>query len=81
VGDMPRNPLEDAGRALRTLGAQLGIPEVENLAPREPTRRLADLQAELDGLVGLESAKEQVRSPDGEGDESLHNAHGPFRKA
>jgi stage V sporulation protein K len=61
-GAMRRNPLEDAGRALRSLGAQLGMPEVENLAPPEPARPLDELQAELDGLVGLASVKEQVRA-------------------
>ena len=39
-------------------------PELENLlGPRaEPPRPLAELQAELDGLVGLETVKEQVHS-------------------
>jgi stage V sporulation protein K len=59
---MPRNPLEDAGRALRSLGAQLGIPEVESLAPPEHARSLGALQAELDALIGLETVKEQVRA-------------------
>jgi stage V sporulation protein K len=59
---MPRNPLDEAGRVLRTLGAQLGIPDVESLALREPARPLADLQSELDQLIGLESVKEQVRA-------------------
>jgi stage V sporulation protein K len=59
---MVRNPLEDARRALGTIGAQLGIPEFENLAPAAPTRTMDELQRELDGLIGLESVKEQVRS-------------------
>jgi stage V sporulation protein K len=59
---MPRNPLDDARRALGTLGGQLGIPEFENLAPSSPPRSLGELQAELDSLVGLESVKEQVRA-------------------
>jgi stage V sporulation protein K len=59
---MPRNPLEDARRALGTIGAQLGIPEFENLAPATPDRSLEELQRELDDLVGLETVKEQVRA-------------------
>jgi stage V sporulation protein K len=74
---MPRNPLEDAGRALRGLGERLrenGGPEGEWLAeqldrlqpqarPRpEEKRSLEELQAELDALVGLETVKEQVRA-------------------
>jgi stage V sporulation protein K len=59
---MARNPLEDARKALGTIGAQLGIPEFENLAPAAPTRTMDELQRELDGLIGLESVKDQVRS-------------------
>jgi stage V sporulation protein K len=59
---MPRNPLEDAGRALRTLGEQLGIPDFENLGPQEPPRSLEELERELDSLIGLERVKEQVRA-------------------
>jgi stage V sporulation protein K len=59
---MVRNPLEEARRALGTIGVQLGIPEFENLAPAVPTRTMDELQRELDGLIGLESVKEQVRS-------------------
>jgi stage V sporulation protein K len=59
---MVRNRLEDARKALGTLGAQLGIPEFENLAPAAPTRTLDELQHELDALIGLETVKEQVRS-------------------
>src|SRR6266508_4615179 len=59
---MARNPLEDARKALGTIGAQLGIPEFENLAPAAPTRTMGELQHELDGLIGLESVKDQVRS-------------------
>jgi stage V sporulation protein K len=70
---MPRNPLEDAGRALRQLGERLRetTPEAEWLADQlerlgperreAPARSLPELQAELDGLIGLESVKEQVR--------------------
>ena len=73
---MGRNPIEDAGRALRVLGDRLretAGPEGEWIADRlerltgdgqeresEPT--LAELQAELDSLVGLGSVKEQVRA-------------------
>ncbi len=74
---MPRNPLEDAGRVLGRLGERLretAGPEGEWLADQldrlqpnglrtaEPGRTLEELQAELDGLVGLETVKEQVRA-------------------
>src|SRR5918999_2621970 len=70
---MPRNPLEDAGRALRQLGERLRetSPEAEWLADqlerlgperRDAVRSLAELQAELDGLIGLDTVKEQVRA-------------------
>jgi stage V sporulation protein K len=59
---MPRSRLEEARRTLGTLGAQLGLPEFENLAPATPVRSLEELQRELDGLIGLETVKEQVRS-------------------
>jgi stage V sporulation protein K len=59
---MARNRLDEARKALGTLGAQLGIPEFESLAPTTPTRTMDELQGELDGLIGLESVKEQVRS-------------------
>jgi stage V sporulation protein K len=60
---MPRNPLDEARRWLGTVGEQLGVPDFENLAPRStPARPLEELQAELDGLVGLASVKEQVRA-------------------
>src|ERR671910_706695 len=59
---MARKPLEDARKALGTIGAQLGIPEFENLAPAAPTRTMDELQRELDGLIGLKSVKDQVRS-------------------
>src|SRR4051794_17463247 len=71
---MPRNPLDDAGRALRRVGDRLretGGAEGEWIAdqlerigpdsrPEEEPRSLAELQAELDALVGLETVKEQV---------------------
>jgi stage V sporulation protein K len=59
---MTRNPLTEAGRALRTIGEQLGIPEFENLGPQEPPRSLEELEQELDSLIGLERVKEQVRA-------------------
>jgi SpoVK/Ycf46/Vps4 family AAA+-type ATPase len=64
---MPPNPIENLRDAARQLGDQLrrtAGPELENLlGPRvEPPRPLAELQAELDGLVGLETVKEQVHS-------------------
>jgi stage V sporulation protein K len=72
-----RNPLEEAGRALRVLGDRLresAGPEGEWLADQldrlqpEARRRpeeeptLDDLQRELDELVGLETVKEQVHA-------------------
>ncbi|HEY7197704.1 MAG TPA: AAA family ATPase [Gaiellaceae bacterium] len=72
---MPKNPLEDAGRALRSLGERLreSSPEadwladqIDRLGPAErrerPVRSLDEIQAELDGLIGLQSVKEQVRA-------------------
>jgi stage V sporulation protein K len=75
---MPRNPLDDAGRALRQLGDKLretAGPEGEWLAeqldriqpdarrrPTEDERSLAELHEELDALVGLDTVKDQVRA-------------------
>ena len=64
---MPPNPIENLRDVARQVGDQLrrtAVPELENLlGPRvEPPRPLAELQAELDGLVGLETVKEQVHS-------------------
>src|SRR5829696_7234084 len=74
---MPRNPLEDAGRALRQLGDRLRetagpegewiAEQLERLSARDETRTDGDrsvdeLQAELDGLVGLETVKEQMHA-------------------
>jgi AAA+ superfamily predicted ATPase len=71
------NPLDEAGRVLRGLSDRLrerAGPEGEWLADRidrlgrdfpadrEPQRTLEELQAELDGLIGLETVKEQVRA-------------------
>jgi stage V sporulation protein K len=65
---MPPNPLENIREAAGRIGEQLkrtAGPELEELlsfgGPRAvPPRPLLLLQAELDGLVGLESVKEQV---------------------
>jgi len=63
-------PLDDIGRGLKMLrdriavaaGASDALDVVrEQLARPEPPRPLADLQRELDGLVGLDTVKEQVR--------------------
>jgi stage V sporulation protein K len=74
---MPRNPRENAGRALRNIGERLrerAGPEGEWLAdqierlqpdgrrPTEEERSLRDLERELEELVGLETVKEQVRA-------------------
>ena len=67
---MPRNPLDDVVRGLRVIGNQLkrtGGPDVEDwlderLGRPPPARTMAELQAELDSLVGLETVKEQVRA-------------------
>src|SRR5438105_3694522 len=70
---MARNPLEDVAGALRNLGERLsqgggGDPadwisdQLDSLRRPEPGRTLPELQAELDGLIGLETVKEQVRA-------------------
>ena len=66
---MPPNPIGNLRGAARQIGDQLrrtAGPELEDLlglGPRvEPPRPLGELQAELDGLVGLETVKEQVHS-------------------
>ena len=68
---MPPNPIENLRGAARQIGDQLrrtAGPELEDLLGRglgpraDPPRPLAELQAELDGLVGLETVKEQVHS-------------------
>ena len=68
------NPLDELRGTFGNLGRNLGEqlrrtagPEVEEffadrLTRQEPARPLAELQAELDALVGLETVKEQVRS-------------------
>ena len=63
------NPLENIRGAAGRIGEQLkrtAGPELEDLlglgARPAPPRALAELQAELDGLVGLETVKEQVHA-------------------
>ena len=66
---MPPNPLDNLRDAAGRIGEQLrrtAGPELEDIlglgARSKPPRPLAEVQAELDGLVGLETVKEQVRS-------------------
>ncbi len=74
---MPLNPLDEAGRVLSRLGDRLrenAGPEAEWLAdqldrlqpngPRrdEPAPTVAEVQRQLDALVGLETVKEQVQA-------------------
>ena len=63
-------PLDDISRGLRLLRDRIAVAAGANdaldivreqLARPEPPRPLADLQAELDSLVGLATVKEQVR--------------------
>ena len=72
-GDMPRIPLDELSRGLRTIserlrttpggdGADWLADQVDALRKPEPGPTLDELQAELDSLVGLESVKEQVRA-------------------
>jgi stage V sporulation protein K len=71
--DMPRNPLDEVSRGLRTIsdrlrttpgreGADWLADQVDALRKPEATPSLDELQAELDALVGLDSVKEQVRA-------------------
>ena len=77
VPRVARNPLEEAGRAIRVLGDRLresAGPEAEWLSEQldrlqgdtrrraEPEKTLEELQRELDDLVGLETVKEQVHA-------------------
>src|SRR5215213_5437405 len=72
-GEMPRNPLDEVSRGLRTLserlrttaggdGADWLAEQVEALRRPEPAPSLEELQSELDALTGLETVKEQVRA-------------------
>jgi stage V sporulation protein K len=62
-------PLDELGRSLRQLRERIAVAAGgdpldlvrEQLARPEPPRPLAELQRELDALVGLETVKEQVR--------------------
>jgi stage V sporulation protein K len=65
------NPLDELRGTFRTIGEQLrrtAGPEVEEFlterfgARQQQARSLAEVQAELDGLIGLETVKEQVRA-------------------
>ena len=67
---VPVAPLDDIGRGLRVLRDRLAVAAGasdaldvvrEQLARPEPPRPLDELQRELDGLVGLDTVKEQVR--------------------
>ena len=66
-----RNPLDDLRDTIGRLGEQLRRPGLEGVNDLVgdlfgdrpgPARPLAEVQAELDGLVGLESVKEQVQA-------------------
>jgi SpoVK/Ycf46/Vps4 family AAA+-type ATPase len=70
---MPRNPLDEVSRGLRTLterlrtgaggdGADWIVDQLEALRKTEPGPSLEALEAELDALIGLDSVKEQVRA-------------------
>jgi AAA+ superfamily predicted ATPase len=67
---MPRNPLDDALRAISERlrvgptgnGADWISEQLEALRKPEPARSMEVLQRELDSLVGLETVKEQVRA-------------------
>jgi stage V sporulation protein K len=64
-----RNPLEEIGRSIELLGEQIRkraggevdwLPDAFGRA--EPPKTLDELQVELDGLIGLDRVKEQVRA-------------------
>jgi stage V sporulation protein K len=66
-----RNPLDDLREALGHLADQIKLPGSERVddlvgdlfgGRPGPARPLAEVQAELDALVGLETVKEQVRA-------------------
>jgi stage V sporulation protein K len=70
---MPRNPLDEVSRGLRTLserlrttaggdGADWLAEQLDALRKTEPEQSLESLEAELDALIGLDSVKEQVRA-------------------
>ncbi|MFU8946881.1 AAA family ATPase [Mycetocola zhadangensis] len=66
-----RNPLEELRETVAHLAEQLKLPGSDKMddlvgdlfgGRPTPARPLAEVQAELDGLIGLESVKEQVRA-------------------
>jgi stage V sporulation protein K len=68
---MARKPFDDLTRGLRSIGEQLrrtAGPEVEDWVSDtfrgrpESSRGLDELQRDLDGLIGLETVKDQVRA-------------------
>ena len=70
---MPRNPLDDVSQGIRILTERLRsrtgsdgtdwiADQLEALRKPEPAPSLAELQAELESLIGLDSVKEQVRA-------------------
>jgi SpoVK/Ycf46/Vps4 family AAA+-type ATPase len=71
---VPPNPLDDIKRGLRMVGEQLRknaatepagdwiADQVEARRKPEPARSMAELQDELDALIGLDTVKEQVRA-------------------
>jgi SpoVK/Ycf46/Vps4 family AAA+-type ATPase len=71
---MARNPFEDVSRGLKILGERLRVgtgggdgadwlaDQLDSLRKPEPAPSLEELQRELDGLIGLETVKEQVRA-------------------
>lgn len=66
--DAGRNPLDGLRATIGNLAEQLKLPGSDDLLSdlfggrQAPVRPLAELQAELDALVGLETVKEQVRA-------------------
>src|SRR5919206_2647036 len=62
---MARNPLEALRERLAAGGGDPGdwiADQLDSLRRPEPARTLAELQAELDSLTGLETVKEQVHA-------------------
>jgi type VII secretion ATPase EccA len=74
TSEVPPNPLDDVRRGIRMIGEQLRrnaatepagdwiTDQVDARTKPEPARTLAELQAELDSLVGLDTVKEQVHA-------------------
>jgi stage V sporulation protein K len=70
---MPKFPIDDVSRGLRVLTERLRVgtggdggdwlaEQLEGLRRAEAAPSLEELQSELDGLIGLETVKEQVRA-------------------